>query len=400
MLMLLFQFPGVFLANHVRRPKAVFMVITIASRLVYLLIALLPLLFPELRGRRLLSFLIVLSAISAAGGNLITPLWFSWMGSVIPRRRTSTYWGRRQVWMQCVWVLTFISMWAYTYWLKPPVTVAFPTLVAVGVLAGVVDILLFRGVHEPLPRERPTLSLRLLLAPLRDAVYRTFILQQGVFSFVTMTSAAFMLVYVLDVLALGLWRAMLIWCAAGAGNAVAAAFWGRIADRFGTRPVIVITTVGKPLIAVVFLLVTPQVATVVLTVSFFFDAMLNAGLTVAANGYMFRHSPPENRSAFTAAITGLAGICGGLGAMAGGWFLHAFEGWSLQAFSRTWTNYHLLFAVGVLLRVGCIPLARQIREPRSARSRVVLYELRDMLPGLLVLLPVALQRLVKGEKAD
>ena len=86
---------------------------------------------------------------------------------------------------------------------------------------------------------------------------------------------------------------------------------------------------------------------------------MNAGLMVATNGYMLKMAPQRNRSMFIATITGLAGICGGLGAIAAGKFLDVFPDLTLNGLGREWSNLDVLFLLGALLRFGVIPFARQ-----------------------------------------
>jgi hypothetical protein len=103
-------------------------------------------------------------------------------------------------------------------------------------------------------------------------------------------------------------------------------------------------------------------------------------------------APRENRSMFIAAISGLAGICGGLGAMAGGAFLHACSGFEITLLGRVWNNYHLLFAVNFFMRAACIVLAYRVREPGSSAPEDVLDELGDSWAVRFLLFPAGLYR--------
>ena len=128
--------------------------------------------------------------------------------------------------------------------------------------------------------------------------------------------------------------------------------------------------------------------------------MLNAGMSVATNGYMLKLAPRENRSMFVAAISGLAGVCGGVAALAAGWFLQWTAGFAWEGFGRTWNNYQLLFAISIVLRVACIPLGRRVREPKSLGTAKLLTELTGVWPLRILLFPVGLYRSMRrnGEK--
>ena len=58
-------------------------------------------------------------------------------------------------------------------------------------------------------------------------------------------------------------------------------------------------------------------------------------------------------------------------------FVAALDGWSFEAFGRTWINYHVLFGVSVCLRILCNVWVRTIREPGSSHP---IHVLRNLLP--------------------
>jgi predicted MFS family arabinose efflux permease len=325
--------------------------------------------------------------------NLTGPLWLSWMADLIPRRVLNTYWGRRQRWMYMTWTASFLAVAAFVSFARLPVTVAFPVLATVAAVAGILDIVLFVRVREPpnaVMRGKPILET--MLAPLRSREYRPFVLYSCVWAGSAMFAAAFMQVYILKVLGLTVWQTTLVWCAVGVGVALASSFWGRLADHHGHRPVLAICMGLKSLIVMAFLLVTPKTAIWVLPAMLLVDSLWDAGLMVATNGYMLKIAPQQNRSMFIASITGLAGICGGLGAMLGGAFLNAVSEFSIDLFGRAWGNYHLLFAVNVLMRLACISLALGVREPKSTTPEKLLYLLRGAWPMRFLSFPVGLYR--------
>jgi MFS family permease len=113
---------------------------------------------------------------------------------------------------------------------------------------------------------------------------------------------------------------------------------------------------------------------------------------VATNGYMMKIAPRENRPMFMAAIIGLSGVCGGLASVIGGMFLDLNKDFSLHLLGRDWTNFHLVFLIGLFLRMACVPLVRGIREPKSSPSREVLDDLLDSGYTMFVRVPAGLFR--------
>jgi len=394
MIMLSMQFVGAYVSGRVARRKPWFIVFLVAGRFVYLPIAFLPFCTDAERCPRVIAAIIVLMGFGAAALNFGSPFWFSWMGDLIPRRILNRYWGTKHRYMTLVWTMAFLAVAVFMFYsegLSP--RVAFSILASVGVIAGVVDVLLFIRVKEP-PNHKvgPRHPLEILFEPLAHKEFRTMIRFRCAFAASMMVAAAFMQVYILKVLGLPVWLTTLMWCSVGLGGALIARTWGFIADHHGHRPVILLCACFKPAIALAFLLVTPRFAFPVLAVAFLFDSMLNAGQQIAVNGYTLKMAPRENRSMFVAAGMALAGFAGGLGAIAGGLFLRHTEGFAIDAFGRRWVNYHLVFLASVVLRALCIPLAASIREPASANTIVVANYLRGAWPLRLILYPVGLYR--------
>lgn len=393
MIMLALQFVGAAITNVIPRRKPLFMILVISGRFLYIPLALVPAVFPSFRGDTGVYFVFVLIAVSGALTNIAGPMWLSWMADLIPRRILNTYWGRRQRWMHLTWTAAFLGVAAFSSFMSSPVTVVFPVLATIAVVAGIVDILLFNAVHEPANVVVRRMSIfDALMAPLRNLEYRSFLVFSCAWSCSAMLAAAFMQVYALKVLGMAVWQATLTWCVSGIGVALVSSRWGRLADRYGHRPILAICIGTKSAIVLVFLLVTPSTAVWVLPITLFVDSFWNSGILVASNGYMLKIAPEKNRSMFIAAITALAGICGGLGAISGGALLSATNTLSAEFFGRSWGNYHLLFTINIFMRLGCVYLAYRIKEPRAATPEKLLHVLYGVWPMRFILFPIGMYR--------
>jgi MFS family permease len=393
LVMLLMQFAGAAVLNRAHRRKTVFIVGLVICRLLYLGVAFLPFVLRGAGRPLVVTLVIILLALSAAAHNFAVPFWFSWMADLIPKRIINRVWGWRQMAMHVTWTAAFLLITLYLYLFNQPATVVFPALILIAVVAGVSDVLLFLGVTEP-PNliTRDNRPLQDFLAPLRDPVYRRFVIFSCAWSFSTMFAASFMQLYVLKVIGLEPWKASLIWCVQGIGMAIASGMWGRLADRYGSRPVLKTCVTLKPMIVIVFLLLTPGNVIWLLPLAFLPDGMLNAGNALASNGYMLSIAPRQNRSMFIAAITGLAGVCGGVSSMLAGAFLTGFQDWHPVFLGREWNTFHAVFATSLLLRLACQPLVRRIQEPGARHSRQMLGAMMDEWPLSIVRFPVGLFR--------
>ncbi|MBI4977080.1 MAG: MFS transporter [Spirochaetes bacterium] len=395
MIMVSFQFLGALWSNRLRSRRAVFMWLIISGRIMWLGVVLTPLI-PGLAVSTRIALMLVMLALSNLLQNIGPPIWFSWMGDLIPRRIISRYWGGRVRWQQIVWLIAYIPLTVFGFKyasLGLTLPEAFTIVVICGVLAGVVDIILFLWIHEPEPAPvhvRPILET--ILEPMRQPQFRSYMIWNCAYAASAMIAAVFMLLYVLKVLGLPLWQVMIIWWTPGIGSALGAKPLGKLIDRYGSRPVLVLCTALKPLAPLIFFFITKETAFWGLSIFFIADNMLNVGQQLSTNGFMLRMAPRENRGMFAAAIASLPGLAGGLSAIVGGVLLQLWEGHDIGLFGHTWNNYQYLFLLSTVLRILCIPLALRIKEPESAHPRDVIAAIIEDWPSRMVALPALIFR--------
>ncbi len=109
----------------------------------------------------------------------------------------------------------------------------------------------------------------------------------------------------------------------------------------------------------------PTLAFVTLLPMFMLDAVLNAGILIANNGFLLKNSPTQGRTMFIASGTATAGIVGGVTAIVSGYALTKMNGWTYSLGSATITGYQVLFAISMLLRFGALPMVKRIQEPST-----------------------------------
>jgi MFS family permease len=396
MIVVFLQFIGAMLVNVLDRRKPLWMFMIIASRLLYLPIVFCPLLFPGMDKNATMVTIISLVAISSVFGNIMTPVWMSWMADLVPQRVLNTYWGTRTRWLSIVTIAASVLVAGIAYLAKAagiPITTLFPIIVTFAVLAGVLDIVMFLWVDEPPNIVVKGVSfMKAFAEPFAHPEYKTFLIYSCAWSASTMFAAAFMLPYAVRVLGLREDVTQLIWCVGNIGVALSASQWGKIADRHGQKPVLAFCTWFKPLVAIAFIVVTKGTAVWLLPIAFLLDGAWNAGNGVATNGFMMKIAPKENRAMYVAALIGLSSISGGVAAIVSGWVLEKYSWFEFHALGRTWTNYHIIFLMSVFMRIACAVSVQLVREPGSTSTVLALDELLNVWPMNLIRFPIDLYR--------
>ncbi|MCA9146757.1 MAG: MFS transporter [Planctomycetaceae bacterium] len=389
------QFVAAVLVNHLQYRRTVWFTVSIIQRLVYLPIALGPWLVKEVPGITWVWALIAATAMNHALLHFCTPLWMSWMGDYLPREGLNRFWGRRHQWMQWTAALSLLAASLLMLQGGWPITSAFAVLIGLGAVLGVADILLFKKVNEPRvqPLPQPTLR-RVFSAPFNDKRFRSFISYACFWHFAAMVGAPFISLYLLEYVGLSLGWVLMMWAGSWVGGALLSRSLGGVIEQFGHRPVLILCTAFKTTNMIALLLVPPRpdLALAVLTPVFMIDALLNAGIAIASNGFLLKNSPQENRTMFIAAGTALAGMVGGITAVAAGAWLRGMSGWTITVAGGTYVGFHVLFVASLILRFVSIGLAIRVHEPNAHSTRHVARQLIGATPLRILSFPVGLYR--------
>ena len=347
------QFVAAMLVSHLRYRRWVWIGVSLAQRVSFLPLALVPFVWPHALHGNGVWVLIGLTAANHALLHFSSPLWLSWMGDYLPHRGLSRFWGVRHLWQQ--WsAAAALCVAALVFWRSGlEMRHAYGLLMAVATVLGVADVLLFLKVDEPPVGASGSPSYRaILIAPFRDPQFRTFIEYACFWHFAAMVGAPFIGMYLLEYVGMSLFSVLLLWGLSWIGGALMAGRLGAIAEEFGHRPLLILCTTLKAVNMLALLLTpaNPTVAFWVLVPVLMMDAQLNAGINIANQGFLLKHSPRENRTMFIAAGTALAGMVGGVTAVAAGFCLTRAAGWSVQWAGWHISHFHVVFAISAALR--------------------------------------------------
>ena len=354
--------------------KPIWLAVSLVQRLVFLPAALGPWLLPSVPNAFWLWLLVALTFANHALLHFGSPLWLSWMGDYLPHQGLSTFWGMRHSSQQWTAALTLLVNSFFFFHTGTDVRAAFAGIIVLGCLLGLVDVLLFIRIEEPPAKPHPSPHLwDVLSSPFREPRFRSFIEFSCFWHMAAMVGAPFISMYLLEVVGLDLFHVLLLWTISWVGGAILSKQLGNWVERFGQRPVLILCVTFKSvnMIALLFCPQDPTIAFWALAPVFAVDFFLNAGITIANNGFLIKNSPRENRTMFVAAGTAYAGLIGGATSIVAGALLAISVGWSFHFLGFTWNNFHVLFAVSIALRLIAVGLALRVREPSSTGTRQV-----------------------------
>jgi MFS family permease len=363
-----FQIVGSVLVNRLQRRKPAWMAMAILHR--FTLVGMLVAPFAIADERLRMAWIIAVFFVHDAMANTGVPIWLSWMADLLPREVMNQRWASRQKFITAATMIFMILLaYGFSWFERRGMVIPGYTIIAlVGIVLGVLDILLFRWVpeppHEPLPDDdwRAT-----IVQPLKDREFRPFLKFLLFWHFAIFLGAPFFGLFMMEDLKMSAQTVQLLGIPSALGVVVTSHFFGLLCDTYGYRPVLKLLALGKALTPLFFAL-TPRdqrIGVPFLALMMFFDGTMNAGVALAVQGMMLKHTPRRNRAMYIGAANFLAiGSMAALAPVIAGRLIDMLNRLPAVHFGPyQFGGYHWIFIIGFVLRLAAVPLAGRIREP-------------------------------------
>ncbi|MEG4631156.1 MFS transporter [Microcoleus sp. AR_TQ3_B6] len=318
----------------------------------------------------------LVTVVAASGlGAFGSSNWFSWMAAVVPHRLRGRYFGFRNSATSLITLLGVPLMgWSVSTWGADPIF-GYGIVLLVGVLAGMISLgcqyfmvdvnpQLYKkdAENDRLSDKKEKQITDFVPSALKDSNFLMFILYLSLWTFAVNLSAPFFNIYLLKNLSLDVSLVTIYSSLSSGANLLLLMFWGKLADRWGNRPLLI--AVG--LVVAVTPLLWLGTGNYPFAVWVWLPLLhLLAGTTLGAiglctNNIQMEIASIEQPSTYFAIAAAVSGVAGALGTTAGG-FLAELPGMSLGA----------LFALSAVVRLfGLLPLIL-VREPRSFSLRSI-----------------------------
>jgi len=397
--------------------KVQFLVFATVHRLIWLLIAAVPLVFGAGRGG-VRAFLIIY-AVGAVLAHMAMPPWQNWMGDLIPRRIRGRYFATRRTWATPVKIVVVVGagllLDAVTRDLPPgtPITMQtqpylMPTicaLFALGAIFGTVDVLFFLRMREivspPLvdrprrPRRHPLVAaakavaepFQAVVEAVRDRGFIFYALFGASVAFAMTVGAQFFWRNALRNLGYSKLGANVIFMVCGPVSAlVVVRLWGRLIDVWGRRPVLMLCLIGTVFSPLPWFLVPTGsdklwIAYAMGAASCLFGGAMWAGVQLGQFNVLLGFSDGRGRSKYIAAAAVFSAIGGFSGGVIGGFladhFIHLqYDLNPIRVGPFLWNNWHLTFLLSMVARAAAFLWLIPMPDPGAKRFRDVVRHIR------------------------
>ena len=352
--------------------------------LLWLPILLVPLLFP---GQVIVALLILL-VLYHSTNNLAAPQWTSIMRDLVPERWRGRYFGQRT---RLTTLTTFIALVVagivlHVFDISGHTYIGFVVVFLGAFLARVVSTYHLTFLFEPTQSTPPVdMHISHWWNSLRQTGTVSFSVYFALMNAAVGVSAPFFTVYMLRDLELSYLVFMML-----AGSSVLAQFltltmWGRIADIYGNRLILLVTSMSLPIVPVLWLVTDELWYLVVIQAVSGFSW---SGFTLASGNLLYELVPRSRRAAYVAFHN--VGKASGVfaGAMIGAALVPVLpDRMVLFGDSSVASNLLYLFALSGILRATiALLMARRVRELRKPRKEITPHSLVMRITGFSAML--------------
>jgi len=375
----MFQLPVSYIIERYGHRKKLFIWLGIVHRALWLLVAAIPWLLPPTSRAR---GMIVVIAFSWSVGQMIGPAWVSWMADLVPERIRGRYFSRRSQVGQVVGLVTTLLIGlaldhATARGPEALLKTAAGSLAAAA-LFGIVDFLFFLPVAEPVRRapDRNVSWRHLLLPPLADKNFRWFLGYTALLTFSIGYINQFIWLYVLDVAGMSntAANAMLV-LAPLATFMFMYPVWGRLIDRLGRKPVLIVCTVLFVQGAVSWVFISREhwiggfSAVMLGTLMWPGIDLANFNVLLALSTTQEDQQERGAHVAINSAVAALAGIASGV---FGGVTAEILEHWHGSLFGQPLTYHGVLFLIASGVRLVAALWLFKLEDPGAHTTRSAL----------------------------
>ncbi len=374
------QIPGGIVGRSVRSYKAFVAPGGLTWRLLYVPFLLLP-----LGAFSASSKLVALTAcvtLASAASVFVNPVYNDWIAQLVPESSRGFYFARRNAIAAVVGALVGIlgAVMLDAFRARGLEMAGFTSVYGLGLICALISWIFFNRMADLL-REHPikqTLrqGLKGIAVPFQDRTFRAVLAFLGISAIGQTFAGNLFTAYAVESLHLGYKIIQGTAVMMAFGNIIAAGAWGFLADKYGNKPVLLISSLFLALNPLPWIFCQPDkplLDAAILFTAHIYMGVTWAGINLCGFNLVLATSKQDDRPNYIGAATTVTALVGGIAPLLGGFGMQ----WSRELMPAI-QGYRWIFVVAAILRLAAVAFILPIRERGSTSIRSTLRELRGM----------------------
>ena len=394
-LLQLLQIPTILLIEKIRNRKLIAVVAAGISRLFWLPIIAIPIIFSPSIG---ITILLIAMICHAAFGAIAGCSWNSWIRDVLPQENLGNFFSKRMRLATLTGILLsiaaafFIDKWKVFFPDKMPY--GYSILFSLGLLAGLIGVLFIAKIPEPKMQqsEEKVSFFAALIEPFKNENFKNLMIFLCSWSFAVNLATPFFTVYMLVRLNLEMSFIIFLAILSQVVHLLFLKIWGKFSDLFSNKSVL---GVSGPIFMLSILLFTfttlpekHQFTLPLLIGIYILMGISTAGVNLATGNISFKLAPKGNATAYLTASNFAIAIAASIAPILGGRFADFLTGYKLS-WTLKWTtplkeiavetlnfqSWDFFFAAAFIVGLYSLHRLAFIKEEGEVEEKVVLQQL-------------------------
>ncbi|MCC7494430.1 MAG: MFS transporter [Fimbriimonadaceae bacterium] len=363
--------------SRLRRRKPFCIGAFLTSYSSWLLVALIPWMLPPAWRIWGMIGLVFAAACTAA---MAAPASSSWLTDLVPQEIRGRFIARQQAIASTVGFLAGLGAGRFLdQFPEGHQEAGFIGLFAVAVLAAMAGMFMWMAVPEPpAPPPAEGFDPQRLLLPLRHSNFCNLTIFVAGRTGAVFMAAPFFSVFMLKSLKIPYTQIAVFFSAATIFGILSNPFWGYLADKFGYKPLLRISSFGIALNPLPWFFTTQDNYLWLIPLSQVWGGIMGSGLFLSQFNLMLKIAPAENRSFYIGYYNAVASLGAALGSVLGGLLAKALENLGpLDYLGHPLSHLQVLFLVSAFWRMLGIQTLRKVRETDEVPARVLMRQVRS-----------------------
>jgi len=370
-----------FLVERAESRKKITLRLILPGKFLWIIVALIPLLvFYNGITYPIVFFICVFILISLAG----TPAsiaWTNWMGDLIPEKERGYYFGRRSIVAGLIAIIVSFLLGRYLDGVSKK-HIGFVVVYGIGALAGFFSYFMLTR----LPDTRNTspakddFSLDLVFKKLRkvfaDKNFMNLVLFNMVWAFSLSFMGVFANVFMFKELKMSYTLIVAFATISTLANLALTPFWGRIADKYGNRPIMLICGNILGFTPFLWTITMPSNYFVTIPVLYIIAGAAWSGFNIAAFNIVLKLAPKEDRAFFLSVNMLLPSITAFIAPLISGFLIDAIGSYRINMGFYYFGAFQLIFLLSAFMRSFPIKMLKKVVEPQEEHVQKVMHSVK------------------------
>lgn len=306
--------------------------------------------------------------------------WSTAIAEVVPERISGRYFGRRNL-LFGAWTLLVVMFAGHMADRGGRSLATFGWIFAAAGASRLVGLFFLTRMKFPASvtaRTSRVLALDDLRAVSRDTNYLWLIAFIGLWGLLLNVGMPFYTMFLMEGPGLSVGDVVKLTTTGSLGGILTLKGWGMLADRFGSKPVLMVAATVWSLVALAAWSLAGPTWKLHLHASYFVIGATTAGLQLCQFNLMVKLVPAERRAAYVSTFFALTSLLTALGPALGGWLLGRIPDHLGEFLGQPIRDFHVVFGLSLL---GCLlvtNLLHRVREPAEQPVGEVWRTMRTM----------------------